>query len=161
MLIVPYTRISTVEPEEDDRTEAAKWFVAMLIQHEVERGRTQVDIGEHLHRDKGQVSLLRSGSAGVGFSTWFLIADWQRRNPGEMLDEALEWWSARGPAWRDEHLEKLKEKRRRKQRTAENGSTEGSPRVSSLPPTADSAHEDKARRLKGRGRVRRKDTGKQ
>lgn len=150
---------------EDNRLEGLKWFVAMLIQHETERGNNQAKIGDELGRDKGQVSLLRSGSSGMGLSTWLLIADWQNRNPGEMLDEALNWWAAVGPAWRDAHQEKLAENRkrprgvRRKGQPKKSTTVETSAGASSLPPASQSAHQDASRGVQRPKRVDPKRAG--
>lgn len=163
MSIVPYSTIPAVDFDEEELAEAAKWFVAMLIQHDIDRySHTQEQIGEQLGgRQKGQVSQLLSGKTGIGLRQWMLIANWQSRPPGEMLDEALTWWRASGRTWSKQHQLTREEKPKRKKRTRDLEKSEGLPRVSSIPPSGHDAHQSATRSIKGRERVRRSNTGKQ
>ena len=80
----------------DDRGEALKWYLRMLIRQQQEQGLTQEQIGEKYGIGKGHVNQILSSKLGVGVPVLIAFADGLKQKPGEILDTALSWWPVHG-----------------------------------------------------------------
>jgi transcriptional regulator with XRE-family HTH domain len=81
----------------DDRGEALKWYLRMLIRQQQELGLTQEEIGEKFGGlSKGHVNQILSGKVGVGVPVLITFASGLRETPGAILDTALAWWPVHG-----------------------------------------------------------------
>lgn len=109
-------------PQDDDRAEALDWFTVLLIRQAQDQGRTLKQIGSAMGRDKAHVSQILSGKLGVGNTVWMGVADWQRRDPGELMSEALAWWETRGRAYKAQVLAERAQDAEERVRKAEDGS---------------------------------------
>lgn len=81
---------------DDDRGEAAVWYIRMLVRHELEKGATRAELLDKLKIQKGHLSQIESGKLGLGLGTFVAFAEALGWKPGELLDAALEWWPREG-----------------------------------------------------------------
>jgi hypothetical protein len=95
--------------DEDDYHEAMKWFSVLLVEQALTQGKTLEQIGRELNRHKSQVSQIAGGKLGIGMKQWMAIARWQRKQPGQLMDEAIHWWVRSGREFKATRL-KLKAK---------------------------------------------------
>lgn len=91
----------------DDRGEALGWFCRRMIIQERERGKTQREIGEKVGLTQATISNIENAVTLPAITTAIALAEYFKRTPGELLDEALDWWSNRGG--REEAIRTTKE----------------------------------------------------
>lgn len=123
-----------VAQPKDDRGEALTWYFRMLIRQEQERGKKLDQIGEMLGVGKGHISQIKDGKVGVGVPNLILFADRLGRKPGELLDEALDWWPKMGKKERAKALEEAAQKAAQSAVSAEDPVPESGPSDSGRPP---------------------------
>lgn len=81
---------------DDDRGEAAAWYLRLLILQELEKGTERKALLARLGISKGHLSQIESGRLGVGLSKLIPFAEALGYQPGQLLDEALRWWPKHG-----------------------------------------------------------------
>lgn len=89
----------------DDREGALGWYCRKLVQHELDLGKTQVELARATELTKAHINQLAHGR-GAGFVVCIKMAAYLRKSAGELLDEALEWWEKKGRAETAEWLHK-------------------------------------------------------
>ncbi len=80
----------------DDRWEALGWYCRRLIIQELERGVTQTEIADKIGITQPVISGIKTGRSLPHLATAIALAEYFRRTPGELLDEAIKWWDERG-----------------------------------------------------------------
>lgn len=100
---IPLRPLAKIYPPEqalgmpkDDRGEALGWYVRRLIMNERKLGKNQREIAERTGLTQATVSNIENAVTLPNQTTAIRFADYFRRTPGELWDEALDWWDNRG-----------------------------------------------------------------
>lgn len=80
----------------DDRWEALGWYCRLLIIQEIERGVHQSEIAERIGVTQPVISNIKLAQTMPSMATALALSEYFRRTPGELWNEALDWWEKRG-----------------------------------------------------------------
>jgi DNA-binding XRE family transcriptional regulator len=81
---------------QDDRGLSLGWYCRKLLLQEIDRGVKQTEIATRTGLKQATISQIKDAKVLPTLQTAIALAEYFRRTPGELVNEAIDWWTKRG-----------------------------------------------------------------